>query len=54
MVDLVPAMILLDTRLVLWAALQPQRLPARVAKLLGWRDADASRQTPRSRPTAVR
>ena len=31
-------MVLLDTQLVLWAALQPQRLPAKVAKLLGPRD----------------
>ncbi len=35
-------MVLLDTHLVLWAALQPQRLPARATKLLAARDADAS------------
>lgn len=32
-------MILLDTHFVLWAALQPERLPARAAKLIGQRDA---------------
>ena len=31
-------MVLLDTQLVLWAALQLQRLPAKVATLLGPRD----------------
>jgi PIN domain nuclease of toxin-antitoxin system len=35
-------MVLLDTHLVLWAALQPHRLPAKAAKLLGSRDADAA------------
>lgn len=35
-------MVLLDTHLVLWAALQPQRLPARAAKLLARRDTLAS------------
>jgi PIN domain nuclease of toxin-antitoxin system len=31
-------LILLDTHFALWAALQPERLPARVAKLIGERD----------------
>lgn len=31
-------MILLDTHFVLWAALQPERLPARAVKLIGERD----------------
>ena len=31
-------MILLDTHFVLWAALQPERLPTRAAKLIGARD----------------
>ena len=32
------AKVLLDTHLVLWAALQPERLPARAARLIGARD----------------
>ena len=35
-------MVLLDTHLMLWAALSPQRLPARAAKLLGQRDTAAA------------
>lgn len=32
------AKVLLDTHLVLWSALAPQRLPAKAAKLIGSRD----------------
>ena len=32
------AQVLLDTHLVLWSALAPQRLPAKAAKLIGSRD----------------
>ena len=35
-------MVLLDTQLVLWAAVQPERLPKRVAKLLGPRDTEVA------------
>ena len=35
-------MVLLDTHLVLWAALQPQRLPAKAAKMLGSRASSAA------------
>ena len=36
------ARVLLDTHLVLWAALRPERLPARAARLIGARDTPAA------------
>ena len=36
------ARVLLDTHLVLWSALQPERLPARAARLIGARDTPAA------------